>query len=223
MLKRLAKRFRKSDGGNYSEAKLLERWSDIRLICDFRSGDTVLDVGSAEGLISLQVAPLVSHVHGVELREKWVKRSRNEAVTRGIGNVTFERGSALTFEPETAYDIVLLLGVLGKSDDAGKMVDADALSRLCIYAKRQIIIRHGVQSARETTIPLEFLLSTLEASGFDAICFPRARLSGSIIVGNRKGTDAMIRHAPPFMLVPATQEHPCLTDTKIAVRDEFAS
>lgn len=74
-------------GGEAAKNTLDDRWADLALIADFRSTDTVLDMGSAEGLVAFEVAKSVGHVHCVEIDPERLKKAECEAARRQIGNV----------------------------------------------------------------------------------------------------------------------------------------
>jgi SAM-dependent methyltransferase len=76
------------------------------------SGKTVLDVGCAEGLISLQLFDEGAvAVHGVEIVQGHVDVANK---LRGDRACTFEQGDADHFMPKRQYDIVIMLALLQK-------------------------------------------------------------------------------------------------------------
>lgn len=78
-------------------------------------GATVLDIGCAEGLISIEMAKRgAAAVHGVEIVAEHVKVGR-----RLVGDlpVTLEVGDANTWAPKRDYDVVLMLALLQKVRD----------------------------------------------------------------------------------------------------------
>jgi len=46
---------------------LQQRWPEVQRYADLRSDDCVLDVGCAEGLVTMEVARLVQQVRAVEV------------------------------------------------------------------------------------------------------------------------------------------------------------
>jgi hypothetical protein len=56
--------------------------------------------------------------------------------------------------------------------------------------RRQIVIRFNLQ--RHPDLQLTEILATMDAEGFDGICRERGIRYGNLIVGNRRGTDAVL-------------------------------
>lgn len=74
---------------------------------------TVLDIGCAEGLISIEIARRGAlAVHGVEIVPDHVEVANR---LRGGLPITFEVGDANTWRPRRAYDIVIALALLHKT------------------------------------------------------------------------------------------------------------
>lgn len=76
------------------------------------AGQTVLDVGCAEGLISIEMAKRGAvAVHGVEIIGAHIDVGRELA---GDLPITFEQADCNTWHPKRSYDVVLLLSILHK-------------------------------------------------------------------------------------------------------------
>lgn len=76
------------------------------------AGKTVLDIGCAEGLISIELARRGAlAVHGIEIVPEHVAVANK---LRGDLPVTFEVGDANAWRPRRAYDIVIALALLHK-------------------------------------------------------------------------------------------------------------
>jgi 2-polyprenyl-3-methyl-5-hydroxy-6-metoxy-1,4-benzoquinol methylase len=74
-----------------------------------------LDVGCAEGLITLEIAALVERVDGFEVKDVRIAEAKRLAAERGITNAHFAVVSVDThpFEP-ASYDVILFMDVWGK-------------------------------------------------------------------------------------------------------------
>ena len=225
----LAQRFLKlrNDGSKFFYSHPLKssrgRWGDVAQVADLRPTDRLLDMGCAEGLLTMEAAPLVAHAHGVEISKERIARATTEAHRRGIGNVTFAVGSVTDFDPGPGYDVVLLLSVIGKKTETGYVGLAE-LERLARSTRRQIIIRVGYHLGYERkglTIPAIF--AKLDELDFDCIGLSHNPNVSPLIVGNRRGTDARLRRVPPLALVPteSLREHPCLQGATVGTFSDF--
>lgn len=97
-------------------------------------GKTVLDVGCAEGLISIQLAhDGAKAVHGLEIVPGHVAVANK---LRGDLPVIFEVADANTYQPERQYDIVIALALLQKLRDPSA-----ACRRFAAAAREMVVIR----------------------------------------------------------------------------------
>ncbi len=201
-------------------------WQDVLLVGDFRATDRVLDMGCAEGHVSLQVAKQVAHIDGIEINPIRVEEARRIAKENKANNVSFATGSVTNYPLDPlSYDVTLLLHVIGKKTEMGHVGLAE-LERILLATRRQIIIRLDVESRanvlRSTT--LAALLKKMNELDFDGICFARHRpFYGHVIVGNRRGAEARLNKVPPFVLTPTEQmlDHPCLRGVEIGTYRDF--
>lgn len=201
-------------------------WQDLMLIADLRPGDHILDMGCAEGHITMELARYVARAQGVEVEAERVKEGTRIAKERGRTNVAFAAGNATDFplSPD-GYDLVFFLGVLGKKNGDG-IIGLPELDRLLSATRRQIYVRVGIQkkSMVDRGLSLTAIMDLMDKRGFDSISFARQDASfGNIIVGSRRGTDAKLKKVPPMVLVPAEmmRDHPCLKGADIAGYNEF--
>lgn len=73
---------------------------------------TVLDVGCAEGLITIEMAKSgAAALHGVEIRRQAVLEANN---LRGDLPITFEVGDLNVWTPTHHYDVLVMLAILHK-------------------------------------------------------------------------------------------------------------
>ena len=100
---------------------------------ELRGGVRILDVGTAEGLIAIELGRWKAHVHGIDIVPSHIEKA-NELV--GGMPCTFEVADANEYEPHKEYDIVLLLAILHKLKDPSR-----ACARLAKAAKDLVVMR----------------------------------------------------------------------------------
>jgi SAM-dependent methyltransferase len=104
-------------------------------------GKTVLDIGCAEGLISLRVSALGARaVHGVEIVKAHVEVAR--ALVGPHENISFEVGDANVWEPHDGFDVTLMLAVLHKLRNP-----TDAARRFAHVTREWCIVRLPPETA----------------------------------------------------------------------------
>jgi 2-polyprenyl-3-methyl-5-hydroxy-6-metoxy-1,4-benzoquinol methylase len=95
---------------------------------------TILDVGCAEGLISMQLFDDgAAAVHGLEIVPGHVEVANK---LRGARACTFEVADANTYEPVRQYDIVIMLALLQKLRDPSA-----ACKRLIAASRHMVVLR----------------------------------------------------------------------------------
>jgi SAM-dependent methyltransferase len=203
------------------------RWDEVRRLADLRPTDSVIDVGCAEGLITLEVAKLVDRVHGIDVHDSRVAEAKRLAVERGVQNATFELASVIDyrFQP-LSYDVSLFMAVWGKPAEgsADRSVGADELRAILGATRRQHVMRVTVQYRRKTEPLLEELLGICDESDFDALCFSRpvakkgkpGSSSANMLIANRRGSDARMGELPLLALVPTAHlaDHPIVQSAR---------
>jgi len=169
----------------------------------------VLDVGCAEGRITLEVALAVAEAKGFDVSAERVAEAARLAAERGIENATFDVGSIDDYPlAPGSFDVTLFLAVWGKPLGGGRTVGATHLRRILQATRRQLIVRVGVQKEPSKERRLAEILALCGEEGFDALCFSRARddseafTRGNLLVAHRRGTDARAGDLPPLVLVP---------------------
>jgi SAM-dependent methyltransferase len=164
-------------------------------VADLRPSDHVLDVGCADGLISLQVAPFVERLHGLDIAPERVRRASELAEARGLGNATFEAVPIqdYPFEP-LSWDVTLFMRAWGKGAGT-RIIGAADFVRILGATRRQAIVQAGEERSPNR---LQEILDICDDNGFDALGFRRPHL----VIANRRGSDARLRELPELALVP---------------------
>lgn len=97
-------------------------------------GKTVLDVGCAEGLISMELTDAgATAVHGVEIVPQHVQVGKR---LQGARPICFEVGDANTWQPKRQYDIVVMLALLHKLRNP-----TAAAHRFAVAAREAVVLR----------------------------------------------------------------------------------
>ena len=78
----------------------------------------MLDLGCGPGLFSLELAPRLGSIVGIDVASAFVEAARAEAVRRGVHHARFDVGSLLDALPSGPFDLVLIGSVLQYVDDA---------------------------------------------------------------------------------------------------------
>jgi SAM-dependent methyltransferase len=217
----------KASRGRVPEA----RWEEIQRIADLRSTDSVLDVGCAEGLITLQAAKIVGSIHGIDIAPGRIEAARHFAAEQGIENATFEVASVTDFPLAPAsYDVSMFLAVWGKSSGEQKQtgsVGAEELHRVLDATRRQLVMRVSIQLRPRYEALLEEILDVCDQADFDALCFSRVtqpvkrrkagtaegaalKPGGNLLIANRRGVDVRTGELPKLVLLPTSflLDHP---------------
>lgn len=121
-------------GNDPGDRSLDQQLVGLARLFDVCKGRSVLDLGCAEGLISVELAKHgATAVHGVEIRPEHVKLGRKVA---GDLPVTLECADLNTWRPARDYDIVLALALLHKLKDPSA-----GCAAFCEAAKDLMVIR----------------------------------------------------------------------------------
>jgi SAM-dependent methyltransferase len=120
--------------GRVGDRSLDQQLTGLQPLVKRVPGKSVLDVGAAEGLISIRLIDEgAMAVHGLEHRADFVKVA-NEL--RGDRACTFEVVDANTYAPVRQYDIVLMLAILQKLRNP-----YEACLRFAQAARELVVIR----------------------------------------------------------------------------------
>lgn len=146
--------------------------------CD---GQTILDVGCAEGLIGMELARRGARlVHGVEVVPGHIDVAKE---LRGDLPCSFEVANANSYEPQGQFDTVLMLAVLHKLKDPSA-----ACKRFAAAARRTVVIRlppYGlvIVDSRSENVPHDIGLAMADA-GFtldEVVAGPREEWLGYFV------------------------------------------
>lgn len=91
-----------------------------------RPGARVLDVGCGTGMFTLELAPHVAQVDGVDVSPAMVALATQRAAAAGVANVRFraEPAGTLASVPDASVDCVLLFNLLHLVPDPGALLRA---------------------------------------------------------------------------------------------------
>ena len=78
---------------------------------ELKPDETVLEIGTGSGFISICLAQLAQSVVSVDIQEQFTKEAAARLKEKGIQNVEFETGDVMTgWQPEQAHDVVVVTG-----------------------------------------------------------------------------------------------------------------
>jgi SAM-dependent methyltransferase len=169
------------------------RRDEIIRLADLKPADHVLDVGCAEGWMTLHLATLVEHAHGFDKSAVRIAEARRLAAERGIENATFEVASVIDYPVgPLSYDMTLFSGVWGAPG-----VGFRELEQLLKLTRRQLVARIQLVQQPERALQIYDLC---DRNGFDALFFPT-----KFVVATRRGTDVRVPELPSIALVPTAR------------------
>ncbi len=103
-------------GPNY--AARLER---VKAVCT--DSDSVLDVGCASGEITLDTAPHVGRIRGIDLSGKQIEMASTKAKERSIDNASFDRLNVMDPSlPPGSFDIITTYSVFHLVEDVSAVI-----------------------------------------------------------------------------------------------------
>jgi SAM-dependent methyltransferase len=182
---------------NMSAEQFRKRWQEVRRLMDLRATDRVLDVGCAEGWMTLEMAREVEHAHGFDTVELRIAEAQRLAEEQGVGNATFEVASVIGYPIEPlSYDVTLFSSVWGRQS-ASQDVGVTELEALLRGTRRELVARINVMDFPGR---LEEILDVCDRNEFDALSFP-----GKLIVAIRRGVDARVPQLPRYAILPTSR------------------
>jgi SAM-dependent methyltransferase len=182
---------------NMSAEQFRKRWQEVRRLMDLRATDRVLDVGCAEGWMTLEMAREVEHAHGFDTVELRIAEAQRLAEEQGVGNATFEVASVIGYPIESlSYDVTLFSSVWGRQS-ASQDVGVTELEALLRGTRRELVARINVMDFPGR---LEEILDVCDRNEFDALSFP-----GKLIVAIRRGVDARVPQLPRYAILPTSR------------------
>ena len=123
--------------GDLGNVDFADRWNDLNEMLDLDRDDTVLDIGCAEGLISIEVSKKVKKVTGFDVEPFRIKNAENNAKEQNIRNVEFLVSNYKNFRYKE-YDKILCLGVYHKIKDGSRRAMLETMFNSC---RKQFYIR----------------------------------------------------------------------------------
>jgi len=150
--------------------------------------DRLLSVGSGEGQLEIQMAPLVGQILGVEICEAAVKKARTRAKSANLTNLIFQVGDIRNLEmPPNSFDAVLALGILHHLSESsiknilknsrswlkpgGVFLSIDPSSRRFVKVLKWLVVKvyEKYHSPEERELKVENVLDTFREIGFSRI------------------------------------------------------
>lgn len=111
---RIAKRYSKSP---ISNQEAYERKLEITRSY-FTPETKILEFGCGTGSTAILHAPLVKHIHAIDISEKMLDIARQKAETQNIENITFEQKAIEDLDDTTErYDVILGMSILHLLED----------------------------------------------------------------------------------------------------------
>ncbi len=169
------------------------RCDEVLRLADLRPTDRLLDAGCAEGWMTLHLATLVAHAHGVDKSAVRIAEAKRLAAERGIENATFQVASLIDYPGEPrSYDMTLFSGVWGAPE-----VGLKELERLLQMTRRQLVARIQLVKHPERVPAIH---EACERNDFHVLFFPP-----KFVVAGRRGTDVRVPELPKVVLLPTAR------------------
>ena len=114
--------------GEEGNVDFTERWKDLEKIINPNKDHVVVDVGCAEGLISIELAKLFKKVFAFDIEPYRIRKARENAA--GFDNIEFSTENYMSFEYQY-YDQVFCLGVYHKIKSSQRQNALDNMFKKC--------------------------------------------------------------------------------------------
>ena len=150
--------------------------------------DRLLSLGSGEGQLEIQLAPLVGQILGVEICEAAVSKARVRAKSANRTNLIFQVGDIRNLEmAPNSFDAVLALGILHHLSESsiknilwnscswlkpgGVFLSIDPSSRRFVKVLKWLVAKvyEKYHSPEERELKVEHVLDTFREIGFSRI------------------------------------------------------
>ena len=87
------------------------------------SNDNVLDYGCATGTKTLELAPLIKHIHGIDISAEMVSIATKKTADANIQNISFSQGTIYNNDLESAsFDKIVAYGIIHLLEDCEKAI-----------------------------------------------------------------------------------------------------
>jgi SAM-dependent methyltransferase len=154
---------------NEGNVDFADRWNDLKEILEITNNDTVLDVGCAEGLISIEVSKTAKIVDAFDVEPYRIIQAKENAKKARRNNINF-RVSSYEDYAYKSYDIVLLLGVYHKIKSKNRR--EQSLNSMFTQCQKQFYIRVPVISdsvSDQVGIHTEEIETVADKQGFELV------------------------------------------------------
>ena len=137
-----------------------DRWNDLRDLIEADPSHIALDVGCAEGLISISLSKMFKEVHAFDIEPYRIQQAKNNA--KGIKNIFFSTKNYLTYDYQN-YDQIFCLGVYHKIKSISRQRSLDTMFKKCnsmLYLRIPVIDKNvsktvGVPAAEVLKIAVD--------------------------------------------------------------------
>ncbi len=116
--------------GSEGNVNFDERWIDLSEIVKLNPQDKILDVGCAEGLITIQLAKQTKNVDAFDREPYRIMIAKQNADKANVSNINFSVSSYTNFQ-YSEYDSIFVLGVYHKIKTPFRKKSLDKMFKNC--------------------------------------------------------------------------------------------